>query len=254
VTPAQKATGSLRAAPVVETPGAGPERDASSTRERILDIALDLFIEQGFDKTSLRQIAEKLGFSKAALYYHFASKDDILMALHLRLHDLGKESLSAFGDGQAGPESWVPMLESFISLMMANRKVFVLHERNQAAFENLHRQQHDDEHTDMAARFRDVLSDSSVAIDQRVRMACALGAVMGGLVLAGDAFAQVPSEDLGAMLRSAIGDVLGGRSEKPPGRTTKGAARPTPPSRSKAPPRRKGPARPKAPARTNGSA
>ena len=87
MTAAQKAPGSIRAAPDVETsaPGAGPERDASSTRERILDIALDLFIEQGFDKTSLRQIAEKLGFSKAALYYHFASKDDILMALHLRL-------------------------------------------------------------------------------------------------------------------------------------------------------------------------
>jgi AcrR family transcriptional regulator len=56
------------------------------TRERILDIALDLFIDKGYDKTSLREIAEKLGFSKAALYYHFASKDDILLALHQRLH------------------------------------------------------------------------------------------------------------------------------------------------------------------------
>ncbi len=140
------------------------------------------------------------------------------------------------------------MLESFISLMMANRKVFVLHERNQAAFENLHRQQHDDEHTDMAARFRAVLSDSSVAIDQRVRMACALGAVMGGLVLAGDAFAQVPSEDLGAMLRGAIGDVLGSPSEKPTRRAAKRAPRPTALIRSK------GPARPKGRARPNGSA
>ena len=48
-----------------------------STRDRILDIALDLFVEQGFDKTSLREIAERLGFSKAAIYYHFASKDEI---------------------------------------------------------------------------------------------------------------------------------------------------------------------------------
>ena len=42
-----------------------------------MDIALDLFIEQGYDKTSLRQIAEQLGHTKAAVYYHFASKDDI---------------------------------------------------------------------------------------------------------------------------------------------------------------------------------
>ena len=53
-----------------------------STRERILDVALDLFVDQGYDKTSLREIAEKMGFSKAALYYHFASKADILMGLH----------------------------------------------------------------------------------------------------------------------------------------------------------------------------
>src|SRR5579872_6632795 len=64
------------------------------TRERILDIALDLFIDNGFDKTSLRQIAEQLGFSKAALYYHFASKDDILMALHLRVHEVFHEALA----------------------------------------------------------------------------------------------------------------------------------------------------------------
>ncbi len=244
MTPPQKASGSLGAAPPVEpsVPEPGLDREATSTRERILDIALDLFIEQGYDKTSLRQIAEELGFSKAALYYHFASKDDILMALHLRLHDLGKESLSALGDAPAGPETWLPMLGSFISLMMANRKVFVLHERNRAAFENLHRQKHDDDHTDLEARFRDVLSDSSVPIEQRVRMACALGAVMGGLVLAGDAFAQVPSDDLGAMLRSAIGDVLGTSTPKPPRRATNGTSRP-PAS-----------ARPKGPARSNGSA
>ena len=69
--------------------------ESKSTRERILDVALDLFIEKGYDKTSLREIAEQLGFTKAALYYHFATKDDILMALHLRLHEFGREALAA---------------------------------------------------------------------------------------------------------------------------------------------------------------
>jgi AcrR family transcriptional regulator len=201
-----------------------PAPDPTSTRERILDIALDLFIEQGFDKTSLRQIAEKLGFSKAALYYHFASKEDILMALHMRLHELGKESLASLGDTPSGPDAWLPMLDTFISLMMANRKVFILHERNRAAFENLHRKQHDAEHTDLEARFRDVLSDASIPVDQRIRMACALGAVMGGLVMAGDAFGDVPSDDLGHMLRGAIGDLLETK-QKPATRRSNGAAR-----------------------------
>ena len=74
------------------------------------------------------------------------------MALHLRLHELGKESLAALGDRPSSPEAWVPMFDTFISLMMENRKVFVLHERNQAAFENLHRQEHHDEHTDLEER------------------------------------------------------------------------------------------------------
>ncbi len=209
------------------------EHDAGSTRERILDIALDLFIEQGFDKTPLRQIAEKLGFSKAALYYHFASKEDILMALHLRLHEIGKETLSALGETTSSPDRWLAMFDSFISLMMDNRKMFVLHERNQAAFENLHRQEHHEEHTDLEERIRAVLRDPSIPVELRVRMACAMGAVLGGLVLAGDAFADVPSDDLSTMLRGTIGDVLGS------GITKATAARPTGPAQ-------KGPARSKA--------
>ena len=81
--------GSQEAKPALDQP---PE--AASTRERILDVALDLFIEKGFDGTSLREIAEQLGVTKAALYYHFASKDDILMALHMRLHEVGKDALT----------------------------------------------------------------------------------------------------------------------------------------------------------------
>ena len=50
--------------------GTGRHPDEGDTRERILDIALDLFIEQGYDKTTLRQIAEPLGFTRAAIYYH----------------------------------------------------------------------------------------------------------------------------------------------------------------------------------------
>ena len=41
-------------------------------------MALELFAEQGYEKTSLREIAERLGVTKAALYYHFKSKDDIV--------------------------------------------------------------------------------------------------------------------------------------------------------------------------------
>ncbi|MET8264276.1 helix-turn-helix domain-containing protein [Micromonospora arida] len=54
------------------------EGTGGGTRERIKAVALELFTEQGYEKTSLREIAERLNVTKAALYYHFKSKDDIV--------------------------------------------------------------------------------------------------------------------------------------------------------------------------------
>src|SRR6202790_1331035 len=53
----------------------------TDTRSRVQKIALELFAEQGYEKTSLREIAERLGVTKAALYYHFKSKEDIVSSL-----------------------------------------------------------------------------------------------------------------------------------------------------------------------------
>ncbi|MCC5949921.1 MAG: TetR/AcrR family transcriptional regulator [Nitriliruptoraceae bacterium] len=57
------------------------------TRHRILEVAGELFTAQGIAATPLREIAERLDFTKAALYYHFPSKDDLLVALITPLHD-----------------------------------------------------------------------------------------------------------------------------------------------------------------------
>lgn len=54
-------------------------RDA--TRERIIRTALALIADRGFAATSTREISERLGFTKAALYYHFRTKDDLLAAI-----------------------------------------------------------------------------------------------------------------------------------------------------------------------------
>ncbi|MFI1285038.1 TetR/AcrR family transcriptional regulator [Streptomyces sp. NPDC020858] len=58
-----------------------PQRRRGDTRQRIQDVALELFAEQGYEKTSLREIAERLGVTKAALYYHFKTKEDIIISI-----------------------------------------------------------------------------------------------------------------------------------------------------------------------------
>ena len=51
------------------------------TRARILEVALELVSERGFAGTSIRDLAERLDLTVAAIYYHFKSKDDLLDAL-----------------------------------------------------------------------------------------------------------------------------------------------------------------------------
>lgn len=55
--------------------------DNRSTRQKILDAALDLFSTQGFEATSVSQIADRVGIRKASMYSHFASKQEILESL-----------------------------------------------------------------------------------------------------------------------------------------------------------------------------
>lgn len=56
-------------------------RTRPDTRSHILEAALEVFSEHGFEGSSLQQIADRLGLTKAALYYHFRSKDELLEAL-----------------------------------------------------------------------------------------------------------------------------------------------------------------------------
>jgi AcrR family transcriptional regulator len=185
-----------------------PPEEALSTRERILNVALDLFIEKGFDKTSLREIAEQLGFTKAALYYHFASKDDILMALHLRIHEFGREALQHMQADPVTLPAWGELLDQLVDQMLAQRKIFLLHERNQAAFEKLHREEHDAEHDDIQAQFQRVLGDNRIPVRDRVRMAASFGAIFAGLFMAGDAFSDLTNDDIRDELRDTLKDLL----------------------------------------------
>lgn len=180
-----------------------------STREQILDVALELFNSTSYEGTSLREIAERMHFSKAALYYHFASKDDILLALHMRLHALGKEGFEDLDADQIRPERWPDLLNNTIERMLDNRSLFMLHVRNHAAIERLHDTKHSTDHADLRERIYAILGDHSIDEAQRVRLACAIGALMAGSMLAGHVFADIPTAKMGSLLRGAIGDLIG---------------------------------------------
>lgn len=53
----------------------------SDTRKRAVAVALELFNDKGYEQTALREVADRLGITKAALYYHFPSKEALLAAV-----------------------------------------------------------------------------------------------------------------------------------------------------------------------------
>jgi AcrR family transcriptional regulator len=190
----------------------------ASTRERILDIAMELFVEHGYDKTSLRDIAERLGTTKAALYYHFERKQDILLELHLRLHALGREGLEELArleSGQDRADAWPALVDHFIDEVVENRELILMHQRNHNAIAELtNNERHRAENDDIEQLFRRVLNSPAIPLDQRVRMACSLGAVVGPLLAGDELFPDVPMPELAELVRGAVRDLLRPRTRR----------------------------------------
>ena len=57
-----------------------------NTKEKILEAALDLFREQGFDGASMRDIAQRAGVATGLAYYYFESKEAIVLAFYDRAY------------------------------------------------------------------------------------------------------------------------------------------------------------------------
>jgi AcrR family transcriptional regulator len=59
------------------------EREKTEMKRQILNAAQKLFLEQGFEKTSIRNIAEEIEYSAGTIYLYFKDKNEILFALHV---------------------------------------------------------------------------------------------------------------------------------------------------------------------------
>ncbi|GAA1880254.1 TetR family transcriptional regulator [Pseudonocardia ailaonensis] len=89
----------------------------TDTRGQIRQVALELFAEQGYDKTSLREIAERLGITKAAVYYHFKTKEEILATLFDELVAGLDELIEWAGTQDPGPDLRARILGRYQELL-----------------------------------------------------------------------------------------------------------------------------------------
>lgn len=114
--------------------------DVKGTRDRILDGALASFAERGFHGTGLRHIAEGTGLSTAALYVHFASKEDVLFALSHRGHTVALELVRA-ADGPDTTPALRRLVRAFVRWHAENRTLARVVQYEQAALSDDHRHQ-----------------------------------------------------------------------------------------------------------------
>jgi AcrR family transcriptional regulator len=93
-------------------------KSTKDTRARILDVAEELFGEEGFDRVSIRDITKKAEVNLAAINYHFGSKEDLIAAIfERRVVPVNKARLKALNTAQESgkkPPGLEAILEAFI--------------------------------------------------------------------------------------------------------------------------------------------
>ncbi|MFF5536847.1 TetR/AcrR family transcriptional regulator [Streptomyces cinerochromogenes] len=154
-----------------------------NTRQRIQDVALELFAEQGYEKTSLREIAERLDVTKAALYYHFKTKEEIIVSL---FEDLTKpiENLIEWGRQQPHTlETKQEIIRRYSEALAGAEPLFRFMQENQATVREL---RIGDTFKDRMRGLRDILIDPEAELVDQVRSVSALFTLHAGMFVMHD--------------------------------------------------------------------
>jgi AcrR family transcriptional regulator len=187
-------------------------RGRGDTRARIQQVAVHLFAEQGYEKTSLREIAERLDVTKAALYYHFKSKEDIVGSL---VQDyFGQiDALISWARTQPGSaDTRGTILRRYVEIVADGDEVFRMLHQNQAAVSSLAAAKSRGElFRERLTALVDLLAGQGAPLDEQLRAAMALGGVSVAWMFFAD---QVPdhSELCSAVLGIAC-DLTNANSE-----------------------------------------
>ncbi|MEU2336302.1 TetR/AcrR family transcriptional regulator [Streptomyces sp. NPDC013172] len=154
-----------------------------NTRQRIQDVALELFAEQGYEKTSLREIAERLDVTKAALYYHFKTKEEILVSL---FEDLTQPIGDLIEWGKDQPhtlETKQEIVRRYSQALGDAEPLFRFMQENQATVREL---RIGDTFKDRMRGLRNILMDPDAPLTDQIRCVSALFTLHAGMFVMQD--------------------------------------------------------------------
>jgi len=153
------------------------------TRQRIQDVALELFAEQGYEKTSLREIAEHLDVTKAALYYHFKTKEEILVSI---FEDLSQPIVELIEWGRRQPQSLETkheIIRRYSDTLAGATPLFRFMQENQGTVKEL---RIGETFRNRMMGMRDILIDPDAELIDQVRCISAMFTLHAGMFALGD--------------------------------------------------------------------
>jgi AcrR family transcriptional regulator len=178
----------------------------ADTRGAIRDVAIELFAQHGYGRTSLREIAERLGMTKAALYYHYPSKQSLLLAIIEPLISEWKTAADKAETMQHSTFTVRQVLGDCLDVLLRHRAIAGMFTRDGAAvFEAIGHLYQDI--LDTHQRLHTWLAGPSPSGADRVR-AFAATEVLSTALAGGPAIEDTSDEELRAILLDAAGAVL----------------------------------------------
>ncbi|TLF78410.1 TetR/AcrR family transcriptional regulator [Nocardia cyriacigeorgica] len=106
------------------------------TKQAIRDAAVELFTSKGFEQTSLREVADAVGITKASLYYHYASKLDLLLAIIDPVIDHMRSVVEDIDAVPYNPEGIRAVLRTYVRGMVRHRDAGAMCMRDTVAIVN----------------------------------------------------------------------------------------------------------------------
>ena len=174
-------------------------RATNVTRTRIQDVARALFATRGYDATSLQQIATALDVTKAALYYHFPSKAELLLSLADPFLDGERTLLAGYTDGPLDDAARCELTSALIDLLLAHRPVVAWLTRDLSALAQPEIGERVEANTE---RLQRLLAGSDQSVAGQVRAVAAVGALTRPVAVLND----VHLSDLrGTIVAAALG-------------------------------------------------
>ncbi|BCJ40004.1 TetR family transcriptional regulator [Actinoplanes ianthinogenes] len=187
--------------------GAAGQRRGVDTKAEIRKVAIELFTERGYEATSLREIAERLGITKAALYYHYSSKESIVLSIFQAHLDALDELVGWAREQPPGPELRAQVVDRMVELGvgsgMAAMKFAMA---NQHVVRDLHQQQGRENAFGKMTELFDIVTGPDASLEETLRVRSALLSV--NIVLMASRGLTVTDAELAGVARDIAHSVL----------------------------------------------